>query len=88
MVAAAVMAAPVPLMAARRVHPGGLVRRQWTTRPACDNVNPMKTPMANRGMSVVGVAAHRDQQRPGGDGEDQHAVAEHQPAVPHPEEVG
>ena len=53
MVAMAVTTAPMPLMAARRRHPGGRSFRQCTTRPVCDSVKPMNTPMAKRGISVL-----------------------------------
>ena len=49
----AVMTAPSPLMTARRRQPGGRVFLQCTTRPVCDSVKPMNTPMANRGISVL-----------------------------------
>ena len=52
-VAMAVMTAPIPLMTARRRQPGGRVLRQCTTRPVCDSVKPMNTPMANSGISVL-----------------------------------
>ena len=52
-VAMAVMQAPTPLMVARRRQPGGRSRHQCTTRPDCDSVKPMNTPMAKRGMRVL-----------------------------------
>ncbi len=51
-VATAVMTAPMPLMAARYRQRRGRSRRQCTTRPVWESVNPVKTPMAKRGISV------------------------------------
>ena len=85
--AVAVTTAPTPLIVARRCHPGSLVRRQWTTRPAWASVKPMNTPMANSGISVLVLppTATSSSRREHGQGPD--AVAEDQPAVSHPEEV-
>ena len=52
MVAMAVTVAPRPLRAARNSQRGGRVRHQCTTRPLCDSVKPVNTPMANSGISV------------------------------------
>ena len=58
------------------------------TSPVWDRVKPVKTPMANRGMSVVGVAIDRYQQDAGQHGQHPDPVAEDQPVAAHPEEVG
>ena len=63
-VALAVTTAPMPLMAARRIQPRSLVRRQWTTSPAWDRVKPMKTPMANRGIRVLVLPSTTTSSRP------------------------
>ncbi len=87
-VATAVTTAPVPLMTARRDHPRSRVRHQCTTSPACERVNPVNTPMANKRDEGVGVAAHRDEQCGRKAGECQHAVPEHETAVSDAEEMG
>ena len=51
-VATAVTTAPMPLMTARWRQRGGRVRRQCTTSPVWDSVNPVNTPIANSGISV------------------------------------
>ena len=45
-----VASAPKPLITARRFQRDGRVLHQCTTSPVCDSVNPVKTPMAKRGM--------------------------------------
>ena len=44
--------APKPLRASLNRHPVGRVSHQCRTMPACDNVNPTNTPIANSGTSV------------------------------------
>lgn len=51
-VATAVTTAPAPLIAARWRQRGGRFRRQYTTSPDRDSVNPVNTPIANRGISA------------------------------------
>ena len=50
-------------------------RRQCTTSPACDSVNPMKTPMAKRGISVLVLPSTAIEERARHDGEHHDAVA-------------
>ena len=40
-----VVAAPRPLIAARRRQPGSFARRQCCTIPACESVKAVKTPI-------------------------------------------
>ena len=75
MVAMAVTTAPMPLMTARRRQPGGRVLRQCTTRPVCERVKPMNTPMAKRGISVLVLPPTATSSAPGQDGEHHDAVA-------------
>ena len=50
-VTTAVTTAPMALMLAENCQPDVRSRSQWRTRPACDRVNAMKTPIVYSGMS-------------------------------------
>ncbi len=73
-----VAAVPTPLIVSRHFQLGPRSLQWCTTMPACDSVKAVKRPTANSGTRALDIAAERDEQDTGCDGEYEDAIRQHE----------